>query len=70
MAKTNENREKKENTIEQEFVSIEEMKQKQQTQMAVFQGVCAAEGWNKGKMVTPDQYNGAVAMYLRSSIRK
>lgn len=71
MAKTNEDTEKQETILsegkaEPELVSIEEMQKMTKISIAVYYGVCAAEGWTAGKMVTPDQFNTAVAKYLRS----
>lgn len=42
------------------YVAIEELKAREETPDAVFEGVKAANGWKTGKMVTEKAYKDAV----------
>ena len=44
----------------EEYAAIEELKTRQETSDAVFEGVKAANGWKTGKMVTEKVYQDAV----------
>lgn len=42
------------------YIAIEELKAREETPDAVFEGVKAANGWKNGKMVTEKNYKEAV----------
>ncbi|MCM1161496.1 MAG: hypothetical protein NC412_09760 [Roseburia sp.] len=44
----------------EEYAAIEELKEKERTPDAVFEGVKAANGWKTGRMVTEKDYKEAV----------
>lgn len=52
-----------------QYLDIEEIKEKANTPEPIFSGVCSAEGWKLGKKVTEDEYNSAVATFLKTPIR-
>ena len=47
----------------EEYASIEELKSREETPDAVFEGVKAANGWKTGKMVTEKAYQEAVNVF-------
>ena len=40
---------------EKEYLTIEKLREINRTPEAVYQGMCAANGWQKGRMVTPEE---------------
>ena len=44
----------------EEYAAIEELKAREETSDAVFEGVKVANGWKTGKMVTEKAYKDAV----------
>lgn len=47
----------------EEYAAIEELKEKEGTPDAVFDGTKAANGWKTGKMVTAETYQEAVEAF-------
>lgn len=48
-----------------ELFTIEELKEKNKTPEAIFQGARAAEGWRPGKMVSEEEYQKALDGFLK-----
>lgn len=46
------------------YLAIEELKETSKTPDAVYQGMCAANGWQKGRAVTPEEYQKAQQRFL------
>lgn len=53
---------------EKEHLSIETLKEKNKTPDAVYQGMCAANGWQRGKMVSQEEYRQAHQRFLNTVI--
>lgn len=53
---------------EKEHLSIETLKEKNKTSDAVYQGMCAANGWQRGKMVSQEEYRQAHQRFLNTVI--
>lgn len=51
-----------------EYLTIEKLKEINKTSNAVYQGMCAANGWQKGRVVTPEQYWEAQRRFLGAAI--
>lgn len=50
----------------EEYTAIEELREREGTPDAVFEGTKAANGWNTGKMVTPNAYKEAVCAFEKA----
>lgn len=60
---------KKETQIqENECFSIEMLKEKNKTPDAVYQGMCAANGWQRGKVITQEEYQRAQQRFLGAAM--
>ncbi len=64
MAKKEAGTEKQEN----EYLTIEKLKEINKTPDAAYQGMCAANGWKKGRLVTPEEYWKAQHYFLSMEI--
>ncbi len=53
---------------EKEYLTIEKLREINRTPEAVYQGMCAANGWQKGRMVTPEEYWEAQQRFLGAAI--
>ncbi len=53
---------------EQEYLAVEKLKEINRTPEAVYQGMCAANGWQKGRAVTPEEYREAQQRFLGAAI--
>lgn len=53
---------------EKEYLTIEKLKEINRTLEAVYQGMCAANGWQKGRAVTPEEYMEAQQRFLGAAI--
>ncbi len=53
---------------EKEYLAIEKLKEINRTPEAVYQGMCAANGWQKGRAVTPEEYWEAQQRFLGAAI--
>lgn len=53
---------------EKEYLTIEKLKEINRTPEAVFRGMCAANGWQKGRVVTPEEYLEAQKRFLGAAI--
>lgn len=53
---------------EKEYLTIEKLKETNRTPEAVYQGMCAANGWQKGRAVTPEEYQEAQQRFLGAAI--
>lgn len=51
-----------------EFLAVEKLKEINKTPEAVFQGMCAANEWQKGRAVTPKEYWVAQKRFLGAAI--
>lgn len=49
---------------ESKQMSIEMLKQENKTPDAVYQGMCAANGWQRGKIVSEEEYRQAHQRFL------
>lgn len=52
----------------EEYITIEELKAKEGTPDAVFEGVKAANGWKNGKMVKEKAYREAVDAFGKAPV--
>lgn len=52
-----------ENSKQEVYVTIEEMKKKRQTSGPVYSGTCIRKGWGLGKQVTEAEYDTAVEQF-------
>lgn len=52
-----------------EHFTIEKLKEICKTSSAVHEGICAANGWQKGRMVSISEYKEASSRFLTSGIR-
>lgn len=48
-----------------ELYPAEKLKEKTKTREALHRGICAANGWASGKMLTEEEYRKAVAEYKK-----
>lgn len=53
---------------EQKLYPIETLKEKTGTKEALHRGVCAANGWTAGKMLTEAAYSQAIEAYKKKPI--
>lgn len=51
-----------------EYLTIEKLKEINKTPDAVYQGMCAANGWQKGRAATPEEYREAQRRFLGKAI--
>lgn len=51
-----------------EYLAIEKLKEINQTPDAAYQGMCTANGWKKGRLVTPKEYWEAQKYFLSTEI--
>ncbi len=52
--------------LKEGYAAIEELRAKEETPDAVFEGVKAANGWKTGKMVTEKEYKEAVGAFEKA----
>lgn len=64
MAKKEAETEKQDN----EYLAIEKLKEINRTPDAAYQGMCTANGWKKGRLVTPEEYRKAEHYFLGMEI--
>ncbi len=55
-------------TQEKEYLAIEKLREINRTPDAVYEGMCAANGWQKGRAVTPEEYWEAQQRFLGAAI--
>lgn len=51
-----------------EYLAVEKLKEINKIPDAVHQGICVANGWQKGRMVTPKEYWEARRRFLGAAI--
>lgn len=51
-----------------EYLAIEKLKEINKTPDAAYQGMCAANGWKKGRLVSPKEYREAQKYFLSMEI--
>lgn len=61
-------KETKSTQINPEYYEIREIKEKKNTAEPIFCGVCTFQGWKNGKMVTEDEYDKAVELFINNPI--
>ncbi len=60
---------KKETQIqENQYLSIEMLKEKNKTPDAVYQGMCVANGWQRGKAIEQEEYQRAQQRFLGAAM--
>lgn len=51
-----------------EQLAIEQLKEINKTPDAVYQGMCTANGWQRGRMASPEEYWDAYRRFLGAAI--
>lgn len=53
---------------ENQCFSIEMLKERNKTPDAVYQGMCVANGWQRGKVITQEEYQRAQQRFLDAAM--